>query len=314
MQFFYPNFLRANASSRKRIALIFSLLFFSLVVNAQNTSANSLDFDGSNDKVTIPDNNSLDMTSNYTLEVWIYPTQFIHLAGIVDKYQSPNSNGYMIRLDGTSGKMSFDERVTTNNVLTLNTWNHVAAVNSNGTRRLYVNGVEVALGSSSFNVIANGDPLCLGIDWNSASRSFKGRMDEVRVWNVARTATQISESMNRMMAGNETGLVAYYRFDQGTAGGANTALTTLTNLATATGSALNGTLSGFSLNNTATSNWVTGYSGFWPLVSTTTASSVLSSSASSGGNVVHEGGGLCNAWRSMEYYSRSNRFIKHKDQ
>jgi hypothetical protein len=37
----------------------------------------------------------------------------------------------------------------------------------------------------------------------------------VRVWNVVRTAAQIAADKNRRLAGNEDGLVAYWRFDDG---------------------------------------------------------------------------------------------------
>jgi hypothetical protein len=41
-------------------------------------------------------------------------------------------------------------------------------------------------------------------------------MDEVRVWNVARTAAQIQGTMRMRLVGNEAGLVGYWRFDDGT--------------------------------------------------------------------------------------------------
>jgi len=60
--------------------------------------------------------------------------------------------------------------------------------------------------------------------------------------------------MNTELLGTETGLVAYYPFNQGIAGGNNTAITTVTDK---TANALNGTLTNFSLSG-ATSNFVVG--------------------------------------------------------
>ena len=40
-------------------------------------------------------------------------------------------------------------------------------------------------------------------------------MDEVRVWNIARTAAQINQCMYRGLVGNEPGLMAYWPFDEG---------------------------------------------------------------------------------------------------
>jgi hypothetical protein len=47
-------------------------------------------------------------------------------------------------------------------------------------------------------------------------RSFDGKIDEVRIWNVARTQTQIQGYMNQSLSGNEPGLIGYWRFDEGT--------------------------------------------------------------------------------------------------
>jgi hypothetical protein len=45
---------------------------------------------------------------------------------------------------------------------------------------------------------------------------FAGLIDEVRLWSVVRTPAQITAMMHQKLAGNEAGLVGYYRFDDGT--------------------------------------------------------------------------------------------------
>ena len=62
----------------------------------------SINFDGQNDFVIIPDNAALDLTNNYTLEAWIFPESFSWLAGIISKYQTSAANGYMLRLTSSS--------------------------------------------------------------------------------------------------------------------------------------------------------------------------------------------------------------------
>jgi len=46
-------------------------------------------------------------------------------------------------------------------------------------------------------------------------KGWGGRIDEMRVWSVFRDAATIKANMNVMLKGNETGLVAYYKFDEG---------------------------------------------------------------------------------------------------
>ena len=96
----------------------------------------SINFDGQNDFVIIPDNAALDLTNNYTLEAWIFPESFSWLAGIISKYQSSAANGYMLRLTSQAPYtgLGFDEKITSTGVLNANQWYHIAAVNDNGQR------------------------------------------------------------------------------------------------------------------------------------------------------------------------------------
>ena len=55
----------------------------------------------------------------------------------------------------------------------------------------------------------------------TANRRFNGSMDEVRIWNTARTQSEIRENMHLTLKGNETGLAAYYQFDNDDIGPSN---------------------------------------------------------------------------------------------
>ena len=44
---------------------------------------------------------------------------------------------------------------------------------------------------------------------------LNGKIDEIRIWNIVRTESEIRQNMNRHLNGNEPGLVAYYRMDEG---------------------------------------------------------------------------------------------------
>ncbi len=191
---------------------ILSILLCFSVATSQDYSIN---FDGNNDYIFIPDDSQLDLTENYTIEAWIFPESFTWLAGIVSKYQTSGANGYLLRLTDQApyNGLSFDEKKTSTGILNNNQWYHIAAVNDQGDRKLYVNGAAVPLTGSSLNISSNSNPLRIGSDYSS--RFFNGRIDEVRLWNIPKTQAEINENMNQELSGSELNLIAYYTFNEG---------------------------------------------------------------------------------------------------
>ena len=47
---------------------------------------------------------------------------------------------------------------------------------------------------------------------------FRGQLDEVRVWSVARSEAQVRAAMGQRLSGNEVGLVGLWNFDAGDGG------------------------------------------------------------------------------------------------
>lgn len=184
----------------------------------RGAAAGALSFNGLNNYVSVADSGDLDLTSNYSIEAWVYPVSFTGFAGIVSKYQNNAANGYVLRLGPVSPYSSVDAdgAYTGSGALVANTWQHVAVVNSGGTRVVYINGISQGLSGTAATISANGDILTIGVDFLTSARYFNGYIDEVRVWNVARTSSEISATRATALAGNEAGLVAYYRFDEGT--------------------------------------------------------------------------------------------------
>jgi signal transduction histidine kinase/ligand-binding sensor domain-containing protein len=99
-------------------------------------------------------------------------------------------------------------------------WCHVAAVSGKGGMKLYFNGVLVCTNdfTGSFSGLGNGKHFYLGqtVDSRDPPTNFRGAMDEVRVWKVARTEEQIREGMYRRMTGSEAGLAGLWNFDTDT--------------------------------------------------------------------------------------------------
>lgn len=241
--------------------------------NIRTAPGNALNFDGANDYVSVPDANSLDLTTNYTIEAWIRPTAFSALAGIVSKNQVNGSAGYTLRLSGTAPftGINFDGLETATGVLEAGRWYHIAAVKSGTTRTLYVNGVAVTMTGTALTTAANTDALTIGVDYLAAPRYFEGSIDEVRLWAAARSLSDVtSNNKNVLSCGTQTGLVAYYKLDNGTVG-ANNSFYFVANDFTG---ANNGILTNFALTGTG-SNWVESYAMVVPTATASTANTAV---------------------------------------
>jgi hypothetical protein len=102
-------------------------------------------------------------------------------------------------------------------------WFHLAGTFDGTKTHAFVNGVEIGTGFTITGTLATpaNQPFYLG---SAKLRSyFTGSIDEVRVWNVARTQAEIARDMSFRLVGNEPGLVGYYRFDEGTGAAAKDA-------------------------------------------------------------------------------------------
>lgn len=243
---------------------ILTIIFLFSIKLAISQQGNNLNFDGNNDLVDCGNHSSVDITGNtITLEALV---KFESFPGapqegiIISKAQGDgggNDNGYIIR-GGGSGQINFTigdgnwiALTTSNNVVQLNTWHHIAATYDGSSMKIYIDGTEVASSNpSSFGGISSSNKtLRLGNEFGHA-RYIDGTIDEVRVWNIARTQTEINNNKSNELTLPQTGLVAYYKFNQGTPNGNNSTVTTLID---ETGNN-NGSLINFSLTGTS-SNW-----------------------------------------------------------
>lgn len=243
----------------KLLLPLFLLLGFSSA-KAQ-FSGNALDFDGSNDMVvcsTVPTLFSNIATNDFTIEAWVNPRSatfsriFFAQASTTNFATVSLSTGYVIYFYVVKNGTTYS--VATSAGLTANAWTHVAArwTASTNSVAVYFNGVlqtGVAGGTSSTGT--NG-LMTLGTRPGGA-QYFTGGIDELRVWNEARTTCQIQNNMNNSITGAQTNLVVNYNFNQGVAAGNNTGTTTLPDIS---GNSFNGTLTNFTLTST-TSNWIT---------------------------------------------------------
>src|SRR5512137_1439884 len=93
---------------------------------AETCQAATLKFDGVDDYVRIEDNAQFDVTTNYTLECWFKAETLGGLRGLIVKFHTGNSYGYLLRLNGSN--LDFDQMITSSLNLQTGVWYHVSAV------------------------------------------------------------------------------------------------------------------------------------------------------------------------------------------
>lgn len=246
---------------------IYLSLLLCLAAIAGYAQSNALDFVGtvsSGSYVSVPNSASLTMGSELTIEAWInIPGPEMGNILLKGNY----GWGVLIGADGCSpgNKLNYwvtascASSITSTGTIPYGVWTHVAIVVTTSptkTLNFYINGLPAGSSTSSSIAIDNGggQNLIIGRQGTSCNCNFfNGSMDEVRIWNVARTQTQIATDMVCDVP-QQAGLQAYYRFDQGIASGTNTGYTTVQDYS---GNNNCGALNNFTLTG-STSNFVAG--------------------------------------------------------
>lgn len=241
---------------KKNLLLFLSLTCFTM--GRAQSPVNALDFDGTNDAVNalVPVCLSNPAASNFTIEVWVYP-RVNTFSRIVFAQQSA-SDFVALSTGGTGNIYCYvveggtTYSIATNNAMPLNQWTHVAAVfeTTTNTISVYYNGVLQAGTNGGTSTSGTSGVMSLGTR-PGGFQYFSGSLDELRIWNVARTQCQISANYTSKLSGTEPNLEVYYDFDEGTAGANNAGVTILSDRSGTN----DGSLVGFTLSGT-TSNWI----------------------------------------------------------
>jgi len=213
------------------IALLVSIGSF-LGLYAQG-NVNAVYFDGVNDHVQV--GSSLGIGNSFTVEGWIRPSSLTGTGDIATHGRSVFSassdvsiyplwvtvlgSNILVRSWSTSST-----GVTISAGLSTGQWYHIAVTaTKGGTTRTYLNGVQI---NSYTNLGQTNWPTTFTIGAIRPSRpggdgtnlAFAGLMDEVRVWNTVRSASDILTYMSVPVATNSPGLVGYWKFDEAAPG------------------------------------------------------------------------------------------------
>jgi hypothetical protein len=226
---------RVNATNAVGTGLWSPVWSFTTIASVPAVESNgagyTLDFDGLNgsttsDYVNCGTDASLNITtSSLTIEAWIKPTiQKTH--SIVKKFLTSGSVGYELFLaNNASPNRYVSFRLNNSATYRVNsstnypidgTWMHVAATYdyTAKTMKIFINGIQEGSITGPTSIGTTTNPLTIGSELSDFTKAFQGMIDEVRVWNVARSEADIKANMTKKLVGNEPGLVGYWRFDE----------------------------------------------------------------------------------------------------
>jgi len=200
--------------------LVVHLLFVCGAIYAQG---HALLFDGVDDRATIPDDyGDLDLGSSLTLESWVKPFATGPWEPVIQG--EFNTSGYLswgISLSDAGGwKCAIiasgvaDLAYSPPGSITLGEWHHLVCTYDGTTIRIYQDGQPIAsqvhsYGGPTMEVIR----AMLG--WYWPEFYLGGTIDEVSVWNVVRSKSEIAMDSLRCISGMEPGLAGLWRLDEG---------------------------------------------------------------------------------------------------
>lgn len=212
-------------------ALLFLNLMILHIIQAQKT-ANALSFDGIDDYVKINHlAGVLTGLEDFTIEFTIETEELNQNSARVSllSFNKPNSgdNEFLIVLGETF--VAGDEKLniydqhnplqkfvlqSPDNIT--GTCAHIAYVKKGNTGEAFVDGVSIGTHYIYYNITAN-HRVSIGQDWdnNSPSDFFKGNFSNLKIWNIAKTSSELKAEIGKILKGDEDHLINYYPFTQG---------------------------------------------------------------------------------------------------
>jgi hypothetical protein len=181
-------------------------------------SGDALRFDGTSDLVRVPPAIQFAPgTGSFTVECWVEIEDTARLDGLVECADGDFSNGWRLRhvaggsfLFAIAGATA--TRTASGGPATVG-WHHVAGVfdAALGETRLYVDGALAATDAGGgAGAVTPAAALFFG---RSGAAFLQGSLDEVRVWSLARTESDLRRDLYRRLSGGEPLLRAYWRID-----------------------------------------------------------------------------------------------------
>lgn len=168
--------------------------------------------------ISVPHSPALNPTGAFTFEAWVIENSNV----LGEDCRSIAGKGYLsawwvgiCRVSGNRVIRAYlkgGSSAKNGGIVPLNQWTHIAVVFDGATQKHYING-ELAFSTAVAGPLTtNSNPLRIGSDFNW-DHPPSGSIDEVRLWNVARTIDEIRNDLNEPISTPRAGLIAVWALD-----------------------------------------------------------------------------------------------------
>ena len=187
-------------------------------ISIEDITSNYLGFDGIDDYLDITNTAFYD-NQDISISMWINPADIVSKHTLITSGYSVGNPWWHTVIDQGNLRVFFGiGYVTFTGMIQPNNWQHVVFTLGSGTTNagtLYVNGAakgtfDRGAGSGTGVYIGRHHPTYTFSGW------YIGGIDDVSVWNKALTQNEVQSIMNNGLTGTETGLISYWKFDEGT--------------------------------------------------------------------------------------------------
>ena len=151
---------------------------------------------------------------NLTIEMWIKQENTTH---DTDALINMGGDGQRLTIKSSVGGASWGIEDYAQEPISLNDWHHLAYVLENKKlKAIYVDGVaQTIIGDK--NIVMPSPNFQIAAFYHNAAdnKSFKGVIDELRIWSSIRTVFQINNNKYKELTGSEENLIGYWNFNDG---------------------------------------------------------------------------------------------------
>lgn len=171
----------------------------------QGKFGSAVRFNGSSNYISLGTSLNTSFVVPYSISVWVKPESISNTGQIpvIGGFYGINGTKNYLSLEMNTGKVWLDQWPPSDNqlkstrTLPLNTWSHIEAVQTATTRSIYINGV-LNVTDNSPETYTGGTPTDWQIGgWSAPNYYFKGLIDELKIYNYARTPAQVAYDYNR---------------------------------------------------------------------------------------------------------------------